>query len=81
MTNIIKGKKSISKEEDCHCGKPLKITDPRRKIIKKVEFKVVPREENTIADRLATSALRKKVSHGDRPDVFYIGEESPSSEG
>lgn len=49
---------------------------------KKVEFKVVPREENKDADHLATSALRKKeVSHDGRPDVFYIGEESPSSEG
>ena len=49
---------------------------------KKVEFKVVPREENTDADHLATSALRKKeVSHDGRPDVFFIGEESPSSEG
>ena len=50
---------------------------------KKVEFKVVPREENQDADRLATSALRQKdiASHDGRPDVFFIGEESPSSAG
>ena len=51
------------------------------KSFKKVEFKVVPREENAEADQLATAALRQKVSHDGRPDVFYIGEESPSSEG
>ena len=50
---------------------------------KKVECKVVPREENTQADRLATSALKKDKasSHDGRPDVFFIGEESPSSKG
>ena len=51
------------------------------KSFKKVEFKVVPREENAEADQLATAALRQKVSHDGRPNVFYIGEESPSSEG
>lgn len=53
------------------------------KRFKKVECKVVPREENTQADRLATSALKKdKISsHDGRPDVFFIGEESPSSKG
>lgn len=50
---------------------------------KKVECKVVPREENTEADRLATAALKKDkdLSHDGRPDVFFIGEESPSSRG
>ncbi|MEI6437762.1 MAG: ribonuclease HI family protein [Candidatus Omnitrophota bacterium] len=50
---------------------------------KKVECKVVPREENVEADRLATSALKKDkvLSHDGRPDVFFIGEESPSSTG
>jgi ribonuclease HI len=53
------------------------------KSFKSVEFKVVPREENQDADRLATSALRQKdiASHDGRPDVFFIGEESPSSKG
>jgi hypothetical protein len=36
MTNIIKGNKIIRKEDDCGCGKPLRVTDPRRKIVKKV---------------------------------------------
>lgn len=50
---------------------------------KKVECKVVPREENKDADRLATSALRQGKGSGqdDRPDVFFMGEESPSSKG
>jgi len=53
------------------------------KNFKKVECKVVPREENKDADRLATSALKKdkEVNHDGRPDVFFIGEESPSSKG
>ena len=51
------------------------------KSCKRVEFKRVPREENQEADRLAKSALKLKASQGDRPDVFVIGEESPSSEG
>ena len=55
------------------------------KRFKNVECKVVPREENQEADRLATSALKKNVlqdaSHDDRPDVFIMGEESPSSKG
>ena len=53
------------------------------KSFQKVECKVVPREENKEADRLATSALRQieKTSHDGRPDVFFIGEESPSSAG
>jgi ribonuclease HI len=53
------------------------------KKFKKVECKVVPREENRQADRLATSALKKDqaVSHDGRPDVFFVGEESPSSRG
>ncbi len=51
------------------------------KSCKRVEFKRVPREENQEADRLAKSALKSKASQGDRPDVFVIGEESPSSKG
>lgn len=51
------------------------------KSFKKVECKAVPREENARADELATSALRQKVSHDGRSDVFYMGEESPSSRG
>ena len=31
--------KIIKKENDCHCGKPLKITDPKRKIIRKIPKK------------------------------------------
>jgi ribonuclease HI len=46
---------------------------------KRVEFKWVPREENKDADRLAQGVLKAKASQGDRPDVFVIGEESPSS--
>jgi hypothetical protein len=30
---IIKGNKPINNEDDCHCGKPLRINDPRRKKI------------------------------------------------
>lgn len=48
---------------------------------KRVEFKWVPREENKDADHLAQGVLKRKASQGDRPDVFVIGEESPSSEG
>ena len=53
------------------------------KSFKKVECKVVPREENKEADLLATSALKnlQKASLDDRPDVFFMGEESPSSKG
>ncbi len=51
------------------------------KSFKRVEFKWIPREENKEADRLATGALKAKASQDDRPDVFIIGEESPSSEG
>ncbi len=51
------------------------------KSFKRVEFKWVPREENKDADRLAQGVLKAKASQGDRPDVFVIGEESPSSEG
>ena len=36
MANIIKGGKIIRNDDDCGCGKPLKITDPKRKIVKKV---------------------------------------------
>lgn len=48
---------------------------------KRVEFKWIPREENKDADCLAQGVLKTKASQGDRPDVFVIGEESPSSEG
>lgn len=51
------------------------------KTFKRVEFKWVPREENKDADRLAQGVLKRKAGQGDRPDVFVIGEESPSSEG
>jgi len=27
------------KEKDCNCGKPLKLTDPKRKIVRKVPKK------------------------------------------
>jgi len=52
------------------------------KSFKKVECKVVPREENKEADRLATSALKNiKAGRDGRSDEFVIGEESPSSTG
>ncbi len=52
------------------------------KSFKKVEFKVVPREENQEADRLATAALKNiKAGHDGRSVEFIIGEESPSSKG
>lgn len=52
------------------------------KSFKKVEFKVVPREENRDADRLATGALKDiKAGHDGRSDEFVVGEESPSSKG
>ena len=52
------------------------------KSFKKVEFKVVPREDNADADRLATAALKNiKAGHDGRSDEFIIGEESPSSTG
>ena len=31
--------KKNNNEDDCHCGKPLKINDPKRKIIRKVPKK------------------------------------------
>ena len=30
----IKGKTVLPQEEDCHCGKPLRVNDPRRNILK-----------------------------------------------
>ena len=53
------------------------------KTFKKVECKVVPREQNKEADRLSTTALRQDKGSGQdgRPGVFFIGEESPSSTG
>lgn len=53
------------------------------KLFKNVECKVVPREQNKEADRLSVAALKQhkgSVQDG-RPDVFFIGEESPSSTG
>ena len=35
MTNVIKSSKPINQEDDCGCGKPLKINDPRKRIIVK----------------------------------------------
>lgn len=51
------------------------------KQFKKIEFKWVPREKNKDADRLAQGVLKTKADQSDRPDVFIIGEESPSSKG
>jgi hypothetical protein len=31
MVKIIKGSKSLPKQNDCGCGKQLKVNDPRRK--------------------------------------------------
>lgn len=40
MTNVIKGSKQIRDENDCGCcGKPLKINDPKRRIIRKIPKK------------------------------------------
>lgn len=46
---------------------------------KQVEFKYVPRQHNSQADKLARKAL--KVSQDDRSHVHDVGRESPSSEG
>ena len=35
MTKIIKNK--TIKDDDCNCGKPLKLTDPKKKIVRKVK--------------------------------------------
>lgn len=52
------------------------------KTFKKIEFKVVPREENKDADRLATAALKNNSTGRDgRSLEFFMGEESPSSSG
>jgi len=53
------------------------------KTFKKVECKVVPREQNKEADRLSTAVLRQDKGSGcdGRPGVFFIGEESPGSTG
>lgn len=48
---------------------------------KKVDCRVVPREENAEADRLATSALKQQTAHDGRSVTFRFGEESPSSTG
>jgi hypothetical protein len=44
MTNVIKGGKPIPKEDDCGCGKPLKVNDPRRKNIN--TKKTIPKRFN-----------------------------------
>lgn len=31
------------KVDDCNCGKPLKLTDPKRKIVKKIKKKIIPK--------------------------------------
>jgi len=31
------------KNNDCNCGKPLKLTDPKRKIVKKIKKKINPK--------------------------------------
>ncbi len=46
---------------------------------KRVEFKYVPRQQNSQADKLARGAL--KTSQDDRSDVNDVGKESPSSRG
>jgi len=47
----------------------------------RVEMKRVPREENREADLLAKGAIKHNASQDGCPDVFVIGEESPSSRG
>lgn len=47
---------------------------------KKAEFKQVPREQNSAADKLATQSIKKEQAKVVAP-MFIIGEESPSSEG
>jgi len=37
---INKENKFLQNEDDCNCGKSLKINDPRRKIIKKIKKKI-----------------------------------------
>jgi hypothetical protein len=42
MSDIIKNKSISSNNDDCNCGKPIKITDPRRKklrIVRKIRIK------------------------------------------
>ncbi len=47
-----------------------------------VKIKHIPREQNTQADQLATRSLKQQQSNpDDRPEVFFFGEESPSSKG
>jgi hypothetical protein len=38
---IIKGNKIIPKDNDCGCGKAIKVTDPRKRIVKKTVRKNV----------------------------------------
>ena len=51
------------------------------KFFKRVEVRRIPREQNQEADRLAKQALQTNTSQDGDPDVFVIGEESPSSKG
>ena len=52
------------------------------KAFKTAEVQHIPREQNEIADRLAARSLKTcKSSPDDRPEVFFFGEESPSSAG
>ena len=53
----------------------------RVKDFERVEVRRIPREQNQEADRLAKQALKENSSPDGRPDVFVIGEESPSSKG
>ena len=49
-----------------------------------VEMKAIPRAQNARADELATSSIRSlkiKTNTDSCPDVFHMGEESPSSKG
>ena len=48
---------------------------------KKVEFKLIPREINKDADKLANQALEKKQAKMVAPLFTNSGEESPNSEG
>ncbi len=47
-----------------------------------VEIQHIPRQENVRADQLAASSFKKAKSNPyDRPEVYFFGEESPSSKG
>ena len=36
MVKIIKGNKPIPQDNDCHCGKPLRVNDPAKKKILRI---------------------------------------------